>query len=184
MQFDRIMPQPSLGRRPVIIVMGVAGCGKTTVGRALAGRLEMPFQEGDALHPPANVAKMAGGTPLTDDDRAPWLAAVAARIDAWREAATGGVITCSALKRAYRRVLVGDRPDVRLVYLRGDEGLFAARLAARTDHFMPASLLASQLATLEEPAATEWPIVVSAALPVAQLVDTLVPLVTIAARNS
>ena len=167
----------------VIVVMGVAGCGKTTVGRALAERLEMPFQEGDALHPPANVAKMAGGTPLTDDDRTPWLTAVAAWIDERRRAGTGGVISCSALKRAYRRVLVGDRPDVRLVYLQGDEPLLAARLAARTDHFMPASLLASQLATLEEPAASERPIVVSAALPVARLVDTLVPLVATAASN-
>jgi len=167
----------------VIVVMGVAGCGKTTVGRALAERLEMPFQEGDALHPPANVAKMAGGTPLTDDDRTPWLAAVAAWIDERRRAGTGGVISCSALKRGYRQVLVGDRPDVRLVYLQGDEPLLAARLAARTDHFMPASLLASQLATLEEPAASERPIVVSAALPVARLVDTLVPLVATAASN-
>jgi gluconokinase len=168
----------------VIVVMGVAGCGKTTVGRALAERLEMPFQEGDALHPPANVAKMAGGTPLTDDDRTPWLAAVAAWIDERRRAGTGGVISCSALKRAYRRVLVGDRPDVRLVYLQGDEPLLAARLAARTDHFMPASLLASQLGTLEEPAATERPIVVSAALPVARIVDTVMPLVTTPAENS
>jgi len=168
----------------VIVVMGVAGCGKTTVGRALAERLEMPFQEGDALHPPANVAKMAGGTPLTDDDRTPWLAAVAAWIDERRRAGTGGVISCSALKRAYRRVLVDDRPDVRLVYLQGDEPLLAARLAARTDHFMPASLLSSQLATLEEPADTERPIVVSAALPVAQLVDTVMPLVTTPAENS
>jgi gluconokinase len=167
----------------VIVVMGVAGCGKTTVGRALAERLEMPFQEGDALHPPANVAKMASGTPLTDDDRTPWLAAVAAWIDERRRAGIGGVISCSALKRAYRRVLVGDRPDVRLVYLQGDEPLLATRLAARTDHFMPASLLSSQLATLEEPAAAERPIVVSAALPVARLVDTLVPLVATAASN-
>jgi gluconokinase len=168
----------------VIVVMGVAGCGKTTVGRALAERLEMPFQEGDALHPPANVAKMAGGTPLTDDDRTPWLAAVAAWIDERCRAGTGGVISCSALKRAYRRVLVGDRLDVRLVYLQGDEPLLAARLAARTDHFMPASLLSSQLATLEEPAASERPIVVSAALPVARIVDTVMPLVTTPAENS
>jgi gluconokinase len=168
----------------VIVIMGAAGSGKTTVGRALAERLEMPFQEGDALHPLANVAKMAGGTPLTDDDRTPWLAAVAAWIDERRRAGTGGVISCSALKHAYRRVLLGDRPDMRLVYLRGDEPLLAARLAARTDHFMPASLLVSQLATLEEPTAAEQPIIVSAALPVERIVDTVVPLVMTTAKAS
>jgi len=162
--------------RMVVVVMGVSGSGKTTVGRALAVRLGMPFLEGDTLHPPANVAKMAGGTPLTDADRSPWLAAVAAWVDARRADGTGGVVSCSALKREYRRVLVGDRPDVRLVYLEGDEKLFAARLVARTDHFMPASLLGSQLATLEEPTTDERPIVVSAALPVARIVDTVVPL--------
>lgn len=168
-------------KRMIVVVMGVSGSGKTTVGQALAARLAVPFLEGDSLHPPANVAKMSGGTPLTDADRAPWLAAVADWIDARRMAGTGGVVSCSALTRAYRRVLVGTRPDVRLLYLQGDEPLLAARLAVRTDHFMPASLLASQLATLEEPRADERPIVVSAALPVERIVDTVVPL---AARDT
>lgn len=145
--------------------MGVSGCGKTTVGRALAERLRLPFQEGDALHPAGNVAKMAGGTPLTDEDRAPWLASIAAWIDGQRASGEGGVVTCSALKRAYRRVVVGDRPDVRLVYLRGDRDTIARRLEARTNHFMPPSLLASQFAALEEPEACERPIVVDGTLP-------------------
>ena len=163
----------------IVVVMGVSGSGKTTVGRALAARLGVAFLEGDTLHPPANVAKMAGGTPLTDADRGPWLAAVAAWIDERRAAGAGGVVTCSALKQEYRRVIIGDRPDVRLLYLEGDETLIVARLAARTDHFMPASLLGSQLETLEPPTADERPIVVSAALPVARIVDSVVPLVTV-----
>ena len=156
--------------------MGVSGSGKTTVGRALAARLGVPFLEGDLLHPPANVAKMAGGTPLTDSDRAPWLAAVAEWIDGHRRAGTGGVVSCSALKRAYRRVIVAEQTDVRLLYLQAQESLLAARLAVRTDHFMPASLLASQVATLEEPQVDERPIVVSAALPVERIVDTVMAL--------
>jgi len=155
----------------LMVVMGVSGCGKTTVARAVADRLGLPFQEGDALHPPANVAKMAGGRPLTDEDRAPWLAAVAAWLDERRSAGTGGVITCSALKRAYRDTLAGGHRDVRFVHVRGDRELIAARMAARSGHFMPASLLDSQLATLEEPGPDERPIVVSAALPVERIVD-------------
>lgn len=144
----------------ILVIMGVSGCGKTTVGRVVAERLGWAFQEGDALHPAANVAKMAGGTPLTDEDRRPWLDAVAAWIDGRRAAGSDGIITCSALKRAYRREIVGDRPDVRLVYLRGDRDTIARRLAARTGHFMPPSLLQSQLAALEEPDAPERAIVV------------------------
>jgi len=154
----------------VIVVMGVSGCGKTTVGRALAERLGRPFQEGDALHPPENVAKMASGTPLSDADRAPWLEAVAAWIDGQRRIGTGGVVSCSALKRAYRRVIIGERRDVRLVYLRGDRNAIATRLAARTDHFMPTSLLDSQFATLEEPGSDERPIVVDASLSIDEIV--------------
>ena len=157
----------------VIVVMGVSGCGKTTVGRALGNRLGVPFQEGDALHPPENVAKMAGGTPLTDADRGPWLAVVAAWIDGQRQTGTGGVVSCSALKRAYRRVIVGERPDVRLVYLRGDRDAIATRLAARTDHFMPPSLLDSQIATLEEPGPDERPIVVDASLPIDEIITAV-----------
>lgn len=158
----------------IIVVMGVSGCGKTTIGRSLAEQLGMPFQEGDALHPAANVAKMAGGTPLTNEDRAPWLASIAAWIDSQRASGEGGVITCSALKRAYRRVIVGDRHDVRLVYLRGDRDTIAGRLAARSGHFMPPSLLESQFNTLEEPDAAEQPIIADLSLPVTAIVTALV----------
>jgi len=157
----------------VLVVMGVAGCGKTTVGAALAAQRGWRFQEGDALHPPANVAKMAGGTPLTDADRWPWLGAIAAVIDGWRAAGESGVVTCSALKRAYRDVLVGDRPDVRLVYLRGDKALIAGRMAARKGHFMPPALLDSQFATLEEPSADERPIVVDIGPPAVEIIAAI-----------
>ncbi len=138
-----------------IVLMGVSGSGKTTVGRLLAGQLGWLYQEGDALHPAANVAKMRAGTPLDDTDRWPWLHAIAAVIDGWRAAATPGVVTCSALKRAYRDIIVGARADVALVYLHGSRALLLERMQHRTDHFMPASLLDSQLATLEEPAPDE-----------------------------
>lgn len=144
----------------VLVVMGVSGSGKTTIGAALADQLGWRYQEGDALHPPANVAKMAGGSPLTDADRWPWLRAIAAVIDAWRAGAQSGVVTCSALKRTYRDILIAARPDVRLVYLRGDKALIMARMAARRGHFMPPALLDSQFSTLEEPSADELPITV------------------------
>ena len=104
----------------ILVVMGVSGSGKTTIGRQVASRLSWPFKEGDDLHPPANIAKMEAGTVLTDADRAPWLAAVARWIDGWRRAGVSGVITCSALKRSYRRGLARGRPEVRFVYLMGD----------------------------------------------------------------
>lgn len=157
----------------IILLMGVSGGGKTTVGERLADRLGWSYREGDALHPPENVAKMAGGTPLTDADRMPWLAAVAAWIDARRAAGKSGVISCSALKRSYRQTLIGDRPDVRLVYLQGTRDQLAARLAGRTSHFMPAGLLDSQLATLEEPTAVERPLVVTIDQPVDAIVTTI-----------
>jgi carbohydrate kinase (thermoresistant glucokinase family) len=147
----------------VAIVMGVAGSGKTTVGKALAARLGWSFQEGDALHPAGNVAKMSAGTPLTDEDRWPWLDRIAATIDGWRAAGRSGVVACSALKRAYRARLVGARSDVRLVYLRGSRALIGARLAARKGHFMPPALLDSQFAALEEPGPDERPIVADVA---------------------
>lgn len=158
----------------IVVMMGVAGSGKTTVGRALARRLGWGFQEGDALHPPENVAKMRAGNPLDDQDRAPWLAAVAACIDRWRRGARSGVITCSALKRQYRDVVIGDRRDVRLVYLRGSRELLAGRLAGRRGHFMPARLLDSQLATLEPPAPDEHAIDVSVDAPVESIVERIV----------
>lgn len=145
----------------VLVVMGVAGSGKTTIAAVLAERLGWRLLEGDAFHPPANVAKMAAGTPLTDDDRWPWLRAIAAEIDAIRSAEQAAVVACSALKKAYRDVLIGDRPDVRLVYLRGSRNLIGERLTARKGHFMPPALLDSQFATLEEPGPEESPIVVS-----------------------
>jgi gluconokinase len=148
------------GRQPaVIIVMGVASSGKTSLGERLAAHLGWPFRDADSFHPPENVAKMAGGTPLNDDDRKPWLAAIAAWIDELRAAGTHGIVTCSALKRAYRRVIVGDRPDVALVYLKGSRELIGGRMAARQHHFMPPALLDSQFATLEEPGADEHPLV-------------------------
>ncbi|SEO16035.1 gluconokinase [Rhodospirillales bacterium URHD0017] len=136
----------------VLVVMGVSGSGKTTVGRLLAERLGWHFQEGDALHPPENVAKMSAGTPLSDTDRTPWLRKIAARIDDWRGKGDSGVVTCSALKRAYRDIVVGDRLDVVLVHLKGSRELIGERMAARQGHFMPTALLDSQFATLEEPA--------------------------------
>ncbi len=144
----------------VLVVMGVAGCGKTTVGQMIADRQGWAFQEGDALHPPANVAKMAGGTPLADDDRWPWLRVIAGVIDGWRAAGRSGVVTCSALKPAYRKILAGDRADVHLVYLRGEKAMIAGRMAARKGHFMPPALLDSQFATLQEPGEEERALVV------------------------
>jgi carbohydrate kinase (thermoresistant glucokinase family) len=153
--------------------MGVSGSGKTTVAAMLAGRLHVQFLEGDDLHPPANVEKMRGGTPLTDDDRRPWLKAIARRIDDWRAAGEGGVVTCSALKRAYRRIIIGDRREVALVYLRGSQDLIHARMAARHEHFMPVALLANQFTVLEEPGPDERPIVVDVAPGPAEIVATI-----------
>jgi gluconokinase len=143
-----------------IVVMGVSGSGKTTVGKALAERLGFAFRDGDEFHPAQNVEKMRAGIPLDDSDRAPWLAAIAAWIDEMRAANRHGIVACSALKRAYRDVIVGERADVRLVYLKGSRELIAGRMAARRGHFMPASLLASQFAALEEPGDDEGAIVV------------------------
>jgi gluconokinase len=145
----------------VLIVMGVSGSGKSTVGGLLASRLHWEFEDADWFHPASNVEKMHKGVPLTDDDRLPWLNAVAAWIDATRQSGGHGVIACSALKRRYRDILIGDRSDVRLVYLQGDEGLIARRIATRHEHFMPSSLLHSQFEALEEPGPDEFSVVVS-----------------------
>jgi gluconokinase len=151
-----------LSRTPaVVIVMGVSGCGKSTIGALLASSLHWEYEDADWFHPAANVDKMHSGIPLTDEDRWPWLDAVAVWIDTTRHAGGHGVIACSALKRRYRDVLIGDRDDVRLVYLKGDETLVARRLATRHEHFMPRSLLHSQFEALEEPGPDENPIVVS-----------------------
>ena len=151
-------PPPS-----VLVVMGVSGSGKTTVAALLAGRLGWELCDADDFHAPANVRKMQGGTPLGDEDRWPWLEGMAAWIDATRTVKRHGVLACSALKRSYRRILVGGRGDVRLVYLRGDKALIAARQAGRHNHFMPASLVDSQFAALEEPGDPERPVTVSVA---------------------
>lgn len=134
--------------------MGVAGSGKSTIGAAFARALGIPFVEGDEYHPAENVRRMALGIPLTDDDRAQWLRALAARL---REAhaGTGLVMSCSALKRAYRDILRGEAPELQLVFLKGEKSIVAERLANRRGHFMPVSLLDSQFATLEEPAPDE-----------------------------
>ena len=154
------------------MVMGVAGSGKTVVGSALAARLGFPFHDADGFHPAANVAKMSSGVPLDDDDRWPWLDAIAAAI---REAPGGIVVACSALKRAYRqRILAGAGRTVTFVHLDGDRATLASRLGGRKGHFMPASLLDSQLATLEPPAPDEGAIVVSIAPPVAEIVATII----------
>ena len=158
----------------IVVVMGVSGSGKTTVAALLAGRLHCAFLEGDDFHPASNVQKMHGGTPLTDADRLPWLARIAAEIDAWRKAGTSGVLTCSALKRAYRDIIVGDRPDVTLVYLKGSRELIQQRMAARHEHFMPVALLDSQFATLQEPTADEHPIVVDVGPSPAAIADEIV----------
>jgi carbohydrate kinase (thermoresistant glucokinase family) len=138
-----------------IVVMGVSGSGKTTVARLLAERLGWAFAEADEFHSPANVAKMRAGIPLTDDDRAPWLAAIADRIDSARDLNEPIVVTCSALKRRYRDIIAGSRPDVALVYLKGDYDTIVQRMAARPHHYMPVSLLKSQFEALEEPGADE-----------------------------
>jgi carbohydrate kinase (thermoresistant glucokinase family) len=144
----------------IVVVMGVSGSGKTTVARLVADTLKCPFLEGDDLHPPANVAKMKSGTPLTDADRLPWLQAIAGKIDAWRRRGDSGVVTCSCLKRSYRDILIGARTDVTLAYLKGSRALIERRMAARHNHFMPVALLDSQFGTLEEPTADEHAIVV------------------------
>ena len=143
----------------IVVVMGVSGSGKTTIARELAAALHCQFLEGDTLHPPANVEKMRGGTPLTDADRLPWLRVIVARIDKWRAHAESGVVTCSALKRAYRDILIGDRSGVTLAYLRGSRALIESRMKARHGHFMPVTLLDSQFAALEEPGPDEHPII-------------------------
>jgi gluconokinase len=146
--------------KTVLVLMGVSGSGKTTVAQELHRLLGWPFKEGDDLHPPANVEKMRAGHPLNDQDRKPWLEAVARWIEERLAAGEPGIITCSDLRRAYRRITVGDRKGVALVYLKGDERLIAERVAQRKHRYMPASLLHSQFETLEEPGEDEHAVVV------------------------
>jgi gluconokinase len=145
----------------VLVVMGVSGSGKSTIGNLLAMQLHWEFEDGDWFHPARNIDKMHAGIPLTDEDRAPWLIAIADFIDQARLSGRHAVMACSALKRRYRTVIVGNRPDVRLIYLKGSVELIGRRIAARHEHFMPQSLLQSQFDALEEPGDDEHPIVVS-----------------------
>ncbi|MGG5821577.1 gluconokinase [Falsiroseomonas sp. HW251] len=158
--------------KPLLVIMGVTGAGKSTVGTLIAERLGLSFRDADDFHPPANIAKMSSGQPLTDDDRWPWLDAIGAHLAA--QAAQGAVVTCSALKRAYRDRLRKAAPALRFVHLRGDMALVASRQAARRGHFMPASLVASQYATLEEPAPEESVIELDVAATPAALADAAV----------
>ena len=155
------MPNDS-GKIPcALIVMGVSGSGKSTIGEKLAERLGWSYEDGDKFHPASNIAKMSAGQPLTDEDRWPWLRAIADEIERVCEAGEHAVIASSALKRAYRDILVHGRPDVRIIFLDGPQELIASRLALRKNHFMPPGLLESQFRTLEPPDASENPVAVS-----------------------
>jgi len=151
----------------ILVVMGVCGCGKSTVGEALAQALGWPFLDADEFHPPANVAKMASGSPLTDEDRWPWLDRIAEELRAILARGDHAVLACSALRQAYRD-RIARAGDVRFVHLAGDYATIAARLASRTHRYMPAALLDSQFATLEPPSDA---LVVDVALPVERQVD-------------
>lgn len=166
------------GLPAVLVVFGVSGAGKTTVASMLAGRLQWEFQDGDWFHPAANVEKMHSGQALDDEDRRPWLAAIARWIDETRATGRHGIVACSALKRAYRDVLVGDRPDVRLVFLQGDRELIARRISTRQDHFMPPSLLDSQFRALEPPGPDERPVTVSIDATPSGIVDEILARLT------
>jgi gluconokinase len=163
----------------IVIVAGISGSGKTTVGAMLAGRLSWPFADADDFHPAANIAKMRAGIPLTDADRMPWLQAIAAWMDQHIARDEPGVITCSALKRSYRDELLGGRPEAQMVFLAVDRQVLAARLAARHGHFFPQQLLSSQFDALEPPAPDERVICVTpgpdAAATVTEIMSVLWP---------
>jgi len=160
--------------RNLYVVMGITGSGKSTVGATLAHALGVDFVEGDDYHPPENVRRMASGIPLTDDDRAGWLRALATRVREANEANLGLVLTCSALKRSYRDVLRTAAPDLRFVFLKGPREQIAERVAERRGHFMPVSLLDSQLATLEEPGPDEHVLMCDISQSVQEIVDTVI----------
>jgi gluconokinase len=149
----------------IVVVMGVSGSGKTTIAAALARQEGWLLLEGDQFHPQANIAKMKAGIPLTDEDRWPWLQAIANREDELLAAGQSAVVACSALKRAYRDILIGNRPNTLLMYLYGSKALIADRVKSRKGHFMPPELLDSQFATLEEPGPDEHPIIVDIGAP-------------------
>ncbi|MDO8902194.1 MAG: gluconokinase [Phenylobacterium sp.] len=159
---------------PILLVMGVSGAGKTTIAKALAERLGWAFLDADDLHPPANHAKMAMGAALDDEDRRPWLAAVAAWIAARQTEACPAVVACSALKRTYRDQLRRAAADLQIVFIRAEPELLAERLRRRRGHFMPPSLLASQFATLEPPAPEEGAVDIDAAQALPEIIDAVV----------
>jgi gluconokinase len=165
-------PQPRrIAATPPVVVMGVSGSGKSTVGAALAGRLALPFVDADAMHPPANIAKMTAGEPLDDDDRYPWLEKVGDWLAAHRD---GGVVSCSALKRNYRDRLRTRCPGVEFLHLSGSPELIGRRLAARSGHFMPAALLRSQFDALEPLGVDEAGVTADAGQGVDAIVDAFV----------
>jgi carbohydrate kinase (thermoresistant glucokinase family) len=159
-----------------LIVMGVSGSGKSTIANALGRRLGWIVKDADQFHSKSNIEKMSAGIALTDDDRWSWLRAVAAEIGRRRAGGTSIVMACSALKRAYRDILVQRHRDTRIVYLRGDKNLIADRLRARDAHFMPPELLQSQFETLEEPTEEERPIIVDVNATVNEIVDRILTL--------
>ena len=168
------MTDSSMPEAPVIIVMGVSGSGKSTIGALLARDLGVPFTDADDLHPMANIEKMASGVPLDDDDRQPWLEVVGTTLAEAGDRGTGLVIACSALKRRYRDTILSSAPQTRFVHLHGSREVLAARTEGRTGHFMPTSLLDSQLATLEALAPDEPGFVVDIDRPVAEIIDDAV----------
>lgn len=168
----------------MVVVMGAAGSGKTTIGRLLAGRLGVEYAEGDAFHPEGNVAKMASGLPLDDEDRAPWLASVAAWIGGRLRDGRGGVVSCSALRRRYREALRQAGPGVWFLYLDVDRETAVSRVAARADHFMPVSLVESQFRTLEPLGADEPGAAVDAGAPPEEVVETAAALLSAMAEFS
>jgi gluconokinase len=154
-----------------LIIMGVSGCGKSTVGRVLAERLAWDFYDADDFHPPENVAKMAAGIALDDDDRAPWLATLHDLVSSRLALVRPGVLACSALKERYRQTLLAGNPGAEIVYLKGSYDLILPRMAARSGHYMRAELLKSQFADLEEPADA---LTIDASLPVDQIVEEII----------
>lgn len=168
-QSGRRVSGSGAGASSPVVVMGVSGSGKSTVGSALARRLRVPFVDADTLHPPANIAKMAGGEPLDDDDRRPWLELVGEWLAGHR---AGGVASCSALKRVYRDRLRAHCPRVEFLYLSGSPELIGRRLAARTGHFMPAALLRSQFEALEPLGPDEAGVTVDVDRDVGAIIDT------------